>query len=85
MDENPQSPPPSGWTFGKIVGAVVGIISMVGFGVCSLCGLVLAVDYSEAWIFVLGGVGMTALSTWFVMSLFRKVREARQSTNSDKP
>lgn len=81
MDENPQ-PPGSGWTFGKIVGAVLGIIGMVGFGVCTLCGTVIAFDYSDVWILVLGGAAMTALCTWLVMTMFRKAREAREGNNN---
>ena len=33
--------PRGGWTFGRVLGLVVGLIGMVGFGFCSLCGLVI--------------------------------------------
>jgi len=84
MDENPQSPPSSGWTFGKIVGVVIGLIGMVGFGVCTLCGTVLAFDYGDAgiWLMILGGAVMTWLCTWLVTTMFRKAREERDRNNS---
>jgi hypothetical protein len=35
--------PRGGWTFGRVLGLIVGLIGMAGFGFCSLCGLVLLV------------------------------------------
>jgi cytochrome c biogenesis protein CcdA len=74
MDESP-----SGWSFLKVVGVVLGLIGMVGFGVCTLCGVVLSFEYNDIWFLVLGGAVLTALSTWLVMSMFRKAREAREA------
>jgi hypothetical protein len=70
---------PSDWTFLKVVGVILGLIGMVGFGVCTLCGVVLSFEYNDIWFLVLGGAAMTALSTWLVTSMFRKVREAREA------
>jgi Na+-driven multidrug efflux pump len=86
MPEDPHQPSESGWSFGKIVLVVLGLIGMVGFGVCTLCGTVIAVDMGDGgiWVMVLGGAVMTALSTWLVMTLFRKAREARQN-NQPRP
>ena len=75
MDENPE--PTSGWTFGKVVGVLIGLAGMIGFGLCTLCGLVFAGSDGDIWIWVIMGAGMTALNVWLVMTMFRKAREAR--------
>lgn len=74
MDESP-----SGWSFLKVVGVLLGLIGMVGFGVCTLCGLVISFEDNDIWFFVLGGAVLTALSTWLVTTMFRKAREAREA------
>ena len=55
MHEDP--PNESGWSVGKVIAVILGLIGMVGFGVCTLCGTFLAFDMhdSEIWILVLGG------------------------------
>jgi uncharacterized membrane protein len=80
MHEDPGQPPESGWSVGKVIAVILGLIGMVGFGVCTLCGTIIAFDMhdSEIWILVLGGAAMTALSTWLVTTMFRKAREARE-------
>jgi len=80
MHEEPRQPTESGWSVGKVIGVVLGLIGMVGFGVCTLCGTMIASDMhdSEIWILVLGGALMTGLSTWLVTTMFRKAREARE-------
>jgi hypothetical protein len=85
VNENPE--PTSGWTFGKVIGVIVGLIGMVGFGVCTLCGTFIAFGAygdGEVWFMVLCGAGLTALSTWLVMTMFRKVREARELNRNDR-
>lgn len=84
MDENPQTPPSSGWSFGKVLGVVLGLIGMVGFGVCTLCGVVISFDSNmgDVWPFVLAGAFMTFLSVWLVMRMFRKAREERESSQA---
>jgi hypothetical protein len=84
MDENPQTPPSSGWSFGKVLGVVLGLIGMAGFGVCTLCGVVISFDNSMGgvWPFVLAGAVMTFLSTWLVMTMYRKAREAREASQA---
>ena len=85
MHEDPRQSPESGWSVGKVIGVVLGLIGMVGFGVCTLCGVVINFDTHDSgiWILVLGGAAMTALCTWFVMSMFRKAREARERSGRD--
>ena len=39
MDDDPWSQGPSGWSFVKVLGVILGLIGMVGFGICTLCGL----------------------------------------------
>jgi len=76
MDENPE--PTSGWTFGKVIGLLIGLAGMIGFGFCTLCGLMMVGDYGDIWIWVLLGAGMTALNVWLVRTMIRKAREARR-------
>lgn len=75
------SQPPSGWSFGKVVGVIIGFIGMAGFGVCTLCGLAISFDSSMdgIWPFVLAGGVMTFLSVWLIRVIFRKVQEARDA------
>jgi cytochrome bd-type quinol oxidase subunit 1 len=79
MDEIPQ-PAPSGWTFSKVVGAIVGLIGMVGFGVCSLCGLFIGANggYGDVWVFVIPGALLTWFFGWLTVTMFRKARESRE-------
>jgi hypothetical protein len=72
---------PSGWSFGKVVGVIVGLIGMAGFGVCTLCGLFIGIndDFRDFGIWVLAGGVLTALSVWLVTAMFRKAREEREA------
>jgi hypothetical protein len=81
MEEPSQSP--SGWSFLKVVGVLIGFIGMAGFGVCTLCGVVISLDgnMDGIWPFVLAGGVMTFLSVWLIRVIFRKVREARDAGN----
>jgi len=76
VDENPK-PTTSGWTFGKVIGVLLGLIGMIGFGFYTLCGLAFAGSDKSIWIWVLMGAGMTALSLWLVIAMFRKARADR--------
>ena len=40
----PQQPQASGWSAAKVLGLIFGLLLMVGFGVCGLCGL--AINYA---------------------------------------
>jgi uncharacterized membrane protein len=63
---------------------ILGSSAWSGFGLCTLCGTVIAFDMHDSgiWILVLGGAAMTALSTWLVMTMFRKAREARERSDN---
>jgi uncharacterized membrane protein len=80
MDEPPTSHTSSGWTFGKVIGFLLGLVGMVGFGVCTLCGTVFAFDSGDFEIIVLtlAGAVMTVLSAWLLRTVVRKVNEARE-------
>jgi len=76
VDNEPQSGT-SGWTFFKVIGVLLGLLGMVGFGLCTLCGLAFAGSDSGIWIWVLMGAGMTALSLWLVIAMISKARADR--------
>jgi hypothetical protein len=48
MHEDPGQPPESGWSVGKVIAVILGLIGMVGFGVCTLCGTVIAFDMHDS-------------------------------------
>jgi hypothetical protein len=66
---------------GKVLGVIVGLIGMVGFGVCSLCGMVFVgsshADATVVFLTVLGVV-LTLLSVWLVVAMFRNARAVRE-------
>jgi predicted phage tail protein len=85
VDQNPE-PATSGWTFGKVVGLILGIIGMVGFGVCTLCGLAFFSSDGSVWVLILAGALMTTLSVWLMLTMIRKAREGRRyKDNSNYP
>ena len=90
MHEQPP-PAPSGWSFAKVIGVIVGLIGMVGFGVCSLCGIVItAGDHMRGyWFPILGGAVLSFLFGLLMVTMFRKAREEREALQerdrSDRP
>ena len=72
MDENPE--PTSGWTFGKVIGLLLGLVGMIGFGFCTLCGLMIAGSDGSVWPWIIAGMVMTALSVWLVRAMINKSR-----------
>ena len=79
MVEYPGPQGPSGWSFAKVIGVILGLIGMVGFGLCTLCGLVFAGSDSEIWVWVIAGAVMTFLSVWLMVTMVRKAREEREA------
>ena len=69
----------SGWSVGKVLGLIVGLLGMVGFGLCSVLGLafVFTGDMSIILLTALG-VAMTFLSGWLFRTMIRKARENRE-------
>jgi len=86
VDDNPQSST-SGWTFFKVIGVILGVLGMVGFGLCTLCGVVVGLndELGGLWIWVLAGAVMTGLSFGLVRTIVRKAREAREAANRNDP
>jgi hypothetical protein len=67
----------SGWSFLKVLGVIVGLLGMVGFGLCSLCGFVVGGRDSGILLLALLGAGMAALCLWMVIAIFHKAAEDR--------
>ncbi len=38
-----------GWNAARVLGMIVGILGMVGFGFCGLCGLAFGISDSKLW------------------------------------
>jgi tellurite resistance protein TehA-like permease len=72
--------PAKGWTIGRILGLIIGLLGMAGFGLCSLCGIVLGAgspgDMAMVMAFVLPGLGLTFLFFLLARAMIRKVRGA---------
>jgi hypothetical protein len=85
MDEN-ERPTESGWDFPKVLGVILGIIGMIGFSLCTLCGLVIGSAYGGgvSSLALWGGV-MTALSLWLIIAMVRKARQAREASTRTDP
>ena len=68
----------SGWTFGKILGLIVGVVGMAGFGLCSSAGLILGVTsggLTEPLVLLFVVLGF--LLTWqFFLLARRMIRRA---------
>ncbi len=67
----------SGWTLLKIVGVVVGLFLMVGFGLCSVFGFLLGGGDSGILVLSFLGAGIAALAIWMVVSIFKAARRDR--------
>jgi len=75
---------PPGWTFSRVLGLIIGLIFLVGFGVCSVWGLFFAFSDGLNWdtigsalIFVLPGLGLTWLSWLLIRTMVRQARSRR--------
>lgn len=77
MAENDDSE--GGWTPGRVIGLIVGLIGMGGFGFCSLCGLVIGAGSANLWgtvlVFALPGLGVTFLFFLLVRAMIRRARK----------
>ena len=62
-----------GWTFGRILGLIVGLAGMGGFGICSLFGLIISIGSGMGIFvaFVLPGLGLTYLFFLLVRAMMR--------------
>ena len=75
---NQQREEGSGWTFLKVIGVIFGLLGLVGFGLCSLCGFALGGhDRDVIFLAVLGAV-LAALCLWMVIAIFQRARKDRE-------
>jgi hypothetical protein len=68
--------PEGGWTPARVLLMIVGVLGMGGFGICSLCGLVLGASQSGLWGTVLMFTVPGAILTWLFFLLVRKIYRA---------
>lgn len=78
-----------GWTFGRIIGLIVGLVGMGGFGFCSLCGLVIGVGTRDmlgtVLMFAIPGLGIAFLFFLLVRAMIRAARKPRTSPPPPPP
>jgi hypothetical protein len=78
---NDRRAPPNGWTFLRVIGMVVGVIAMAGFGLCTIFGILIGGDLDntgDVLPFVLVGAMLVALSFALVRAVLRRVRGERR-------
>ena len=71
--------------FIRVIGLIVGLFLMAGFGICSLFGLTIAVDSTRAGagsggmvlLLALGGLVLCGLLGWGVYKLFKQITAPR--------
>ena len=68
----------SGWTILKVLGVIVGLIGLAGFGLCSVFGFAIGVRDPLVLGLTLLGVGLAFASGYLVVSMFRSARRARE-------
>ena len=64
-----------GWTFLKVLGLVVSLLGLVGFGLCALCGFTMGFGDSTAFVLSQLGAGIAAFFGWIVVGIFRSARK----------
>jgi hypothetical protein len=78
---NDLEPTPSGWTPLKVIGIIFGVLGMIGFGLCSLVGVVLGSDsatsFQQVLPYVFVGLVFTALFIWLIVAIVRSARGQR--------
>jgi biotin transporter BioY len=67
-----------GWNAARVLGMIVGILGMVGFGFCSLCGLAFGISDSKLWgavlMFSIPGLILAVLFFLLVRTVVRRAR-----------
>ena len=70
-----EQPPGAGWTAAKVIGLIVGLLGMIGFGVCSLCGLAMGFQSPDVLgtvlIFAVPGLILAVLCFLLVRKMIR--------------
>jgi hypothetical protein len=77
----PQQPEGSGWTAAKVLGVIFGLLLMVGFGVCGLCGMLFysSPTYRDPGILglSLAGFAIATVGFFIVRAMVRSARRGR--------
>lgn len=66
----PESGSDGGWSVGKVLGLVVGLLGMAGFGFCGLCGIVLGMGSGGSemsFILTCGVAGLVVAGVFFLL------------------
>ena len=66
-----------GWNGARVLGMIVAVIGMVGFGVCSLCGIALGIGdkyWGTILAFVIPGLILTFLFFLLARTIVRRVK-----------
>jgi len=76
-----QKEPGDGWTPWRVIGLVLGLIGMVGFGLVGLCGVFLAglSNDSSFHVLVVMAFVLCSLCLWLVVAMFRRARRRRSN------
>ena len=77
MSQDPQlQPPRGGWTFLKVIGLLAGLFGILGFGLLTVCGVLLKMSgYGEGVEpYIIGGVLLTIACLWGVVAIIRAAR-----------
>ena len=78
-------PRQSDWTAGKILGLIVGMVGLVGFGTCSLCGLVMGVSDTTMLTTVLMFAAPGLIVAYLCFLLVRKMMRLARSPEDKAP
>ncbi len=75
----PKAGSEGGWNAARVLGMIVAVVGMVGFGVCSLCGIAMGIsDRGRYWSTVLGfviaGLVLTFLFILLARTILRRVK-----------
>ena len=75
----------SDWTAGKILGLIVGLVGMIGFGTCSLCGLVMGVSDTTMMTTVLMFAVPGLIVAYLCFLLARKMTRLANPSDGNTP
>jgi biotin transporter BioY len=78
----PEQPPGDGWSAGKVIGLIVGLIGMIGFGFCSLCGITMGFQSHDLF-----GIVLPFAVPGLILAVlcFLLVRKMVRSANAPPP
>ena len=73
-----------GWNAARVLGMIVGVLGMVGFGFCSLCGLAVGISDNGRYLgtvlaFAIPGLILAVLCFLLIRTVRRRARGKRVS------